>query len=74
MKEKNPLSHGVVCYRCLILRPKNLILRSQKQIRRKLLLSRKLCHFRAGSHNVLYYQPLPITRYQVGFYANNHFK
>ena len=26
----------------------------------------------AVSHNVLYYQPLPITRYQVRFYANNN--
>ena len=26
------------------------------------------------SHNVLYYQPLPITRYQVRFYANNYFE
>ena len=25
------------------------------------------------SHNVLYYQPLPITRYQARFYANNLF-
>ena len=29
---------------------------------------------RAVSHNVLYYQPLPITRYQVRFYANNYFE
>ena len=28
----------------------------------------------AVSHNVLYYQPLPITRNQVGFYANNYFE
>ena len=28
----------------------------------------------AVSHNVLYYQPLPITRYQVRFYANNYFE
>ena len=27
----------------------------------------------AVSHNVLYYQPLPITRYQVRFYANKYF-
>ena len=25
-------------------------------------------------HNVLYYQPLPTTRYQVRFYANNYFE
>ena len=28
----------------------------------------------AVSHNVLYYQPLPITCYQVRFYANNYFQ
>jgi hypothetical protein len=28
----------------------------------------------AVSHNVLYYQPLPITRHQEKFYANNYFE
>ena len=28
----------------------------------------------AVSHNVLYYQPLPITRYKVRFYANHYFE
>ena len=28
----------------------------------------------AVSHNVLYYQPLPITRNQVRFYDNNYFE
>ena len=28
----------------------------------------------AVSHNVLYYQPLPDTRYQVKFYAYNYFE
>ena len=28
----------------------------------------------AVSHNVLYYQQLPITRYQVRCYANNYFE
>ena len=28
----------------------------------------------AVSHNVLYHQPLPITRYQERFYANNYFE
>ena len=28
----------------------------------------------AVSHNVLYYQQLSITRYQVRFYANNYFE
>ena len=28
----------------------------------------------AVSHSVLHHQPLPITRYQVRFYANNYFE
>ena len=28
----------------------------------------------AVSHNVLYHQPLPITRHQGRFYANNYFE
>ena len=28
----------------------------------------------AVSHNVLYYQQLPIARYQESFYANNYFE
>ena len=28
----------------------------------------------AVSHNVSYHQPLAITRYQEGFYANNYFE
>ena len=65
MKEKTPLSHEVVCmFRWLISRPQVLNLRSRNQIRGKLLLS----------HNVLYHQPLPITRHQVRFYANNYFE
>ena len=42
-------------------------LRSRNQIRGKLLLSRKLYVTSEGavSHNVLCYQPLPITRYLV---------
>ena len=28
----------------------------------------------AVCHNVLYYQPLPITHYQVRVYANNYFE
>ena len=40
-------------------------MRYRNQIRGKLLLSQKLRHFRGNrSHNVLDYQPLPITRYQ----------
>ena len=27
----------------------------------------------ANSHTILYYQPLPIARYQIRFYANKYF-
>ena len=47
-RKKTPLSHKVVCFRCLISRPQILNLRSQNRIRGKLLLSRKLCHFRGS--------------------------
>ena len=68
MKEKNTLGHTKLwAFRCLILRPKILNLMSQNQIRGKLLTL-------AVSHNVLYYQQHPITRYQVRFYANNYFE
>ena len=75
MKEKTPLSHEVVCFQMLDFETSNSKLRSRNQIRGKLLLSRKLLTSEgAVSHNVLYYQPLPITRYQVRFYANNYFE
>ena len=75
MKEKTPLSHEVLAFRCLILRPQNLILRSQNQICGKLLLSRKLRYFKGSrfSH-VLYYQQLSIASYRVIFYANKYFE
>ena len=40
----------------------------------KLLLENYVTSEVAVSHNVLYYQQLPITRYQVRFYANNYFE
>ena len=46
----------------------------RNQIRGKLLLSRKNIVTSEGAvaHNGLYYQPLPITRHQVGFYAKQN--
>ena len=53
-------------------------MRSRNQIRGKLLLSRELpfnTSVGAVSHDVLYSQPLPITRYQVlRFYAHKYFE
>ena len=69
MKEKLPLycHTKLYAFRCLISRP---------QIRGKLLLSRKPRHFRGSrfSQCFIYYQQLPITRYQVRFDANNYFE
>jgi hypothetical protein len=75
-ERKKYLCYTKLCaFRCLISGPQILNLRSRNQIRGKLLLSRKLpTSERAVSHNVLYYEPLPITHYQVRFYANNCFE
>ena len=68
------VKHTLVTQSCvhsdaLISGHQNLILRSRNQIRRKLLTSEG-----AVSHNVVNYQPLPITRYKVRFYAYNYFE
>ena len=55
---------------CLISRPQNLILRSQNNS----FLKNYVTSEGAVSHNVLYYQPLPITCNQERFYANNYFE
>ena len=48
MKEKNPCHTNLCAFRWLISGPQILILRSRNQIRGKLLLYRKLCHFRGS--------------------------
>ena len=48
MEEKTPLSHEVVAFRYIISRPQIINMRSRNQIRGKLLLSRKLRHFRGS--------------------------
>ena len=48
MEEKTSLSHKLCAFRCLILRPQILNLRSQNQICGKLLLSWKLHYFRGS--------------------------
>ena len=76
MKEKTPLPHQVVCFLMLDFETS-----SSKSVVSKLNLW-KITYFlknyvtseEAVYHNVLYYQPLPITRYQVSFYANNYFE
>ena len=68
MKEKTPMSHEVYAFGCLISRPQNLNLRSQiKFMENYFLLENYATSEGAVSHNVLYYQPLPIIHYQVSF-------
>ena len=47
-RKKHPSHRKLCAFRWLISRPQVLNLRSQNQIRRKLLLSRKLWHFRGS--------------------------
>ena len=54
-RKKQPCHTKLCAFRCKLISRPHLILRSQNQVRGKLLVSRKLCY------NVLYYQPLPIT-------------
>ena len=76
MKEKTPLSHDVACFQMFDFETSNSKLEVAKSNPwKELLLSRNYVTSEgAVSHNVLYYQPLPITRYQVRFYANNYFE
>ena len=71
-------------FRCLISRTPNLILRSQNSKPNSEVTKSKVWKITAfsknyvtsegaASHNVLYYQTLPITCHQEGFYANNYF-
>ena len=76
-KEKNTLvTQSCLLSDALFSRPNIINLRSRDQIRVKLLLFRKLRHFRGSvfSQYFIHYQPLPITRYQVRFYVNNCFE
>ena len=67
--------HEVVCFQMLEF--ETLHVKSQYQFKyftEKLLLSQKLTSEGAVSLNVLYYQQLSTTPYQVSFYANNYFE
>ena len=72
-RKKHPCHTKLCAFRYLISRPQILNLRSQNQIRGK-LLKNYITSEGAVSHNVLYYQPLHITCHQVRFYANNYFE
>ena len=79
MEEKTPLSREVLCFQMLDFetsRPQNQNLRSGSEICGKMSSFSKNYVNTEGaiSPNVLYYQQLSITRYQVSFYAKNQFE
>ena len=76
MKEKTPLSHKVVCFQMLDFETSKFNSEVSKSNLWKTtsFLKTTITSEGAVSHNVLYYQPLPITRYQVRFCANNYFE
>ena len=74
-RQKHPCHTKLCAFRWLISGPQILNLRSRNQIRGKLLLSRKLLHFRGSRFSQCLILPTsPHTRYQVRFYANNYFE
>ena len=76
MEEKTPLSHEVVCFQMLDFETsQSLILRFEINfVENYFLLKNYNTAEGAVSKHVLYFQPLPITPYQVRFYANNYFE
>ena len=76
MKEKTPLSHEVVYFQMLDFETSSSELEVLKSNLWKITSFSKnyITSEGAVSHKVLYYEPLPITSYQVRFYANNYFE
>ena len=75
MREKTPLSHKVVCFQMLDFETSNskLEVSKIKFVENYFFLKNYVTSEGAVSHNVFYYQPLPITHYQVRFFADNYF-
>ena len=71
IKEKTPLSHEVVCFQMLDFEIWGLEINF---VETYFFLENYVTSEGAVSHNVLYHQPLPITPYQVRFYADNYFE
>ena len=78
MKEKTPLSHEVACFHVLDFETSNSKLDVSKSISWKITSFSKTMSLQRDPfltiNNVLYHQPLPITCYQVRFYAYNYFE
>ena len=76
MKEKTPLSPKVVCFLMLDFETSNSkfeVLKS-KLVGNYSFLENYVTSEGAVSHNILYHQPLPITRNIVRFYAYSYFE
>ena len=75
-RKQHPCYTKLCAFKCLISRPQILNLRSRNQIRGKLLLSRKLCHFRGSrlSQCFILSTAPHIACYQVSCYVKNHFE
>ena len=76
MKEKTTLSHEVVCVYMVDFETSSSKLEVSKSNSWKITSFSKnhVTSEGAVSHNVLYYQPLPITRNQERFYDDNYFE
>ena len=74
MKGKTPLSNEVGCFQMLDFETSKYNSEVSKSNSWKItsFLKNYVTSEGAISHNVLYYQQLPITRYKVRFYANNY--
>ena len=74
MKEKTPLSHEVAYFKMLDFETSNsnCEVSKIKFVENYFFLENYATSEGEVSHNVLYYHQLPVTRYQVRFYANNY--
>ena len=72
MKEKTPLSHEVVCVLMLDFETSN----SKSEVSKSnyFFLENYVTSEGAVSHNVSYYQQLPISHYHERFYAKKKFE
>ena len=75
-RKKTPLSHEVVCFQMLDFETSNSKLEVSKSNSWTITSFSKNYVTSEGAvfHNVLNYQPLPITRYQVRYYADDYFE
>ena len=75
-ERKTRLSHEVVCFQLIDFETSktNYAVSKSNSWKNYFFLKNYVSSEGAVSHNVLYYQPLPITQYQERFYADNYFE